>query len=88
VAVDRGEVDDLVGLNVPMYHATVRHRVERTILVTNHMAQADIDLLEFDRAPSVQDALAQALDLLSPDATVGVIPFGGETLTRVGGHRL
>lgn len=82
-AVDRGEVDDLVGLNVPMYHAMVRHRVARTILVTNHVAQADADLLEFDVAPSVQDALARAYDLLGRDATVGVIPFGGETLTRV-----
>jgi nickel-dependent lactate racemase len=82
-AVDRGEVDDLVGLNVPMYHATLRHRVARTILVTNHMAQKDIDLLEFDAAPSVQHALEQAYALLGRDATVGVIPFGGETLTRV-----
>jgi nickel-dependent lactate racemase len=82
-AVERGEVDDLVGLNVPMYHATVRHRVARTILVTNHLSQEDADLLEFDRAPSVQVALERAYDLLGRDATVGVIPFGGETLVRV-----
>jgi nickel-dependent lactate racemase len=82
-AVERGEVDDLVGLNVPMYHATLRHRVCRTIVVTNHMADEDIALLEFERAPTVQAALARADALLGPEATVGVIPFGGETLVRV-----
>lgn len=82
-AVDRGEVEDLVGLNVPMYHATVRHRVESTILVTNHLSQEDIDALEFDTAPSVQAALERAYEILSPDAKVGVIPFGGETLVRM-----
>jgi nickel-dependent lactate racemase len=82
-AVDRGEVDDLVGLNVPMYHATVRHRVERTILVTNHLAENDIAVLQFDTASSVQSALEQAFEILGRDAAVGVIPFGGETLVRV-----
>jgi nickel-dependent lactate racemase len=82
-AVERGEVDDLVGLNVPMYHAMVRHRVMRTILVTNHMSQQDIQVLEFDSAPSVRAALERAYALLGRDAMVGVIPFGGETLVRV-----
>jgi len=81
-AVERGEVDDLVGLNVPMYHAMVHDRV-RTILVTNHMSVEDAALLEFDLAPSVQAALDRAYAELGRGATVGVIPFGGETLTRV-----
>ena len=81
-AVERGEVDDLVGLNVPMYHAMVHDRV-RTILVTNHMSVEDAALLEFDLAPSVQAALDRAYAELGRDTTVGVIPFGGETLTRV-----
>jgi nickel-dependent lactate racemase len=83
-AVDRGEVDDLVGLNVPMYHATVRHRVKTTICVTNHLSREDIDALGFDVAPTVQAALEQAFDIVGRDAKVGVIPFGGETLVRVG----
>jgi len=82
-AVDRGEVEDLVGLNVPMYHATVRHRVKRTILVTNHLEQRDIDALEFDVAPDVQTALARAFQMLGRESKVGIIPFGGETLVRV-----
>ena len=82
-AVDRGEIEDLVGLNVPMYHATVRHRVQSTILVTNHLAQEDIDALEFDTASSVQEALERAYEIVGRDAQVGIIPFGGETLVRV-----
>ena len=82
-AVDRGEVEDLVGLNVPMYHATVRHRVVRTICVTNHLSPKDVELLGFDSSPDVQSALEKAYGLLRHDAKVGVIPFGGETLVRV-----
>jgi nickel-dependent lactate racemase len=82
-AVDRGEVHDLVGLNVPMYHAMVRQRVQRTICVTNHLSQEDLDVLDFDSAPSVQAALERAYELVGREAKVGVIPFGGETLVRV-----
>jgi nickel-dependent lactate racemase len=82
-AVKRGEVEDLVGLNVPMYHATVRHRVKKTICVTNHLSQEDIDALGFGFAPSVQSALEEAYEILGRDAKVGIIPFGGETLVRV-----
>jgi nickel-dependent lactate racemase len=82
-AVERGEVEDLVGLNVPMYHATVRHRVKKTICVTNHLSQEDIDALGFDSAPSVQSALEGAYEIVGRDAKVGIIPFGGETLVRV-----
>jgi nickel-dependent lactate racemase len=82
-AVDRGEVDDLVGLNVPMYHATVRHRVKRTICVTNHLSQEDVDALGFDAAPDVQTALERAYEMVGREAKVGIIPFGGETLVRV-----
>ena len=80
-AVERGEVEDLVGLNVPMYHAMLHDRVQRTLLVTNHMSAQDAALLEFEVAPGAQAALERAYALLGRDATVGVIPFGGETLT-------
>jgi nickel-dependent lactate racemase len=83
VAVERGEVHDLVGLNVPMYHAMLHHRVKRTLCVTNHMSPSDVDALGFESVPTVQAALARAYDLVGHDARVGVIPFGGETLTRV-----
>jgi nickel-dependent lactate racemase len=82
-AVERGEVEDLVGLNVPMYHATVRHRVRKTICVTNHLSPKDVHALGFDAAPNVQAALERAYGMVGRDAKVGIIPFGGETLVRV-----
>jgi len=82
-AVERGEVGDLAGLNVPMYHAMVRHRVKSTICVTNHLSRRDIEALGFDSAPGVQAALERAYGMVGRDARVGVIPFGGETLVRV-----
>jgi nickel-dependent lactate racemase len=51
--------------------------------VTNHLAQEDTDVLEFDSAPTVQEALERAYEMLGRDARVGIIPFGGETLVRV-----
>jgi nickel-dependent lactate racemase len=85
-AVERGEVGDIVGLNVPLYHAMVHDRVQRTICVTNHLTEEDLALLAFDGAPDVQTALERAYDLMGRDATVGIIPFGGEMLTRVSGR--
>jgi hypothetical protein len=82
-AVERGEVQDLVGLNVPMYHAMLRDRVQSTICVTNHMSREDLDLLGFESAPTAQEALERAYALAGRNAKVGVIPFGGETLVRV-----
>ncbi|HQE93319.1 MAG TPA: nickel-dependent lactate racemase [Anaerolineae bacterium] len=82
-AVERGEVSDVAGMNVPLYHAMVRGRVQRTICVTHHLAPRDLDVLAFDSAPDVQTALERAYDLMGREATVGIIPFGGETLTRV-----
>ncbi len=86
-AVEQGLVHDLAGLNVPMYHAMVRHRVSKTICVTRHLSAGDIAALGFDQAPDVQSALEQAYRVVGPNASVGVIPFGGETLVRVAPHQ-
>jgi nickel-dependent lactate racemase len=82
-AAEQGEVEDLVGLGSPMYHASLRHLLSSTIIVTNHLTQPDIDLLGFDSAANVQAALERAFSLVGADAQVGIIPFGGETLVRV-----
>jgi len=82
-AAEQGLVRDLAGLNVPMYHAMVRHRVTKTICVTRHLSDGDIAALGFDQAPDVQAALQEAYRIMGPDASVGVIPFGGETLVRI-----
>ena len=81
-AVDRGEVEDIVGLNVPMYHATLRHRTTN-FLVTNHMKQRDVEAMGFTQMPNVQAALEEAQGMLGDKGAVGIIPYGGETLVRM-----
>lgn len=81
-AVNRGEIDDIVGLNVPMYHSTLRHRVT-TFCMTNHLSQEDIDALGFISVPDVQTALKRAYKIVGYHGKVGIIPYGGETLVRL-----
>jgi nickel-dependent lactate racemase len=80
--VDSGEITDIVGVNVPMYNSMLRHRVTN-YCVTNHLSSEDIATMGFERAGSVQEALAKAFELLGRDAKVGIIPHGGETLVRM-----
>jgi nickel-dependent lactate racemase len=80
--VENGAAADIVGMNVPMYHSVLRQRVTN-LIVTNHMTQEEVDILGFERMPSVQAALDRAYAILGRDSSVGIIPYGGETLTRV-----
>ena len=81
--VASGEITDIVGVNVPMYHSMVRERVAKNYVVTNHLRQRDIDALGFERVDTVQGALEKAYELLGRDAKVGIIPSGGEMLVKV-----
>ena len=80
--VEKGIATDIVGMNVPMYHSTLRHRVTNFI-VSNHLTSEEINILGFKEMPTVQAALDKAFEIAGQDAMVGIIPFGGETLTRV-----
>ena len=80
--VEEGRATDIVGMNVPMYHATLRRRVT-SFIVTNHMTPDEVAVLGFERCATVQDALDKAFALCGKTATVGLIPYGGETLTRI-----
>ena len=82
-AVERGEVGDLIGIHATIQHAQVRHRVKITICVSNHMTPDDIALMGFDSAPSVQQALDRAYEIMGSHAKIGVIPYGGETLVKL-----
>jgi len=80
--LEQGSADDIVGMNVPMYHAMLRRRVTNFI-VTNHWGADEVNVLGFEARPSAQIALDDAFRLLGSGAKVGIIPYGGETLTRV-----
>lgn len=79
--VDAGVLEDIVGINVPLFIARVRNRVT-TLCVSEGFSEEDAQALGFTYCDSVQAALAQAYELMGKDATVGLIPFGGETLVR------
>jgi nickel-dependent lactate racemase len=81
-AVERGEVNDLIGIHATIQHAQIRQRVKKTICVSNHMTLEDIAILGFDSASSVQEALDKAYEIMGSQAKIGVIPYGGETLVQ------
>jgi nickel-dependent lactate racemase len=81
-AVDRGEVGDLIAIHATIHHSQVLRRVKKTFCVTNHMSAEDLAAMGFEAAPSVQEALKWAYDILGREAKVGVIPYGGETLVQ------
>ncbi len=81
-AVEKGKVTDLAGLNVPMYHSMLRHRVT-TFCVSNNLSKEDITALGFIPADNVQSALDEAYRILGKDAKVGIIPYGGKTLVKI-----
>jgi len=79
--IDSGEITDIVGTNVPMFVAAVKHRAS-TICVSDGLTDMDARDLGFERAADVETALAMAYKRLGNNATVGIIPFCGETLVR------
>lgn len=79
--VDAGKVTDIVGINVPLFIASLAGRI-RTILVSEGLDAEKAAVLGFDYAPTMDDAIRMALEQQGKDATVGIIPYAGETLVR------
>jgi nickel-dependent lactate racemase len=81
-AVKRGEISDIVGINVPLFHSTVRHRTT-TLCVSKGFSKEDSECLGFFHMTNMDEALERAFRIMGGDAKVGIIPYGGETLVRV-----
>ena len=79
--VESGELKDIVGVNVPLFLASIRDRA-KTFCVSGGMSNEEIKSLGFIPAQSVEKALEQAFEIMGFDATVGIIPYCGETLVR------
>ncbi len=82
--VNAGVLTDIVGINVPLFIARVWDRVT-TLCVSEGFAPEDAAALGFTYCESFDAALKKAYELMGVDATVGIIPFGGETLVRCDG---
>ncbi len=81
-AVENGEVEDIVGINVPLFHSKVRNRV-KTICISSGLSVEDKQDLGFKHAESIDEAIDLAYELMGRDAKVGIIPYCGETLVRI-----
>jgi nickel-dependent lactate racemase len=80
-AVERGEIEDIVGINVPLFHARIHGRV-KTICVSNGFTREDSECLGFIHAGSIEEAMDMAYEIRGENAKVGIIPYCGETLVR------
>ena len=80
--VEAGKVTDIVGVTNPICHFQILEKV-RVLCVTNSLTQEECDLLRFEKFDRVEDAIQEALRDQGENATIGVIPYGGETLVRV-----
>lgn len=81
--VENGLVTDKVGVTNPLCHFQVLDHVKNVICLTNGLTAKECDLLSFTKADTMEQALQLAFEAQGPDASVGIIPFGGETLVRL-----
>ncbi len=79
--VEAGKVKDIVGINVPLFIAGLAGRF-RTILVSEGLDAEKAGVLGFDYAPSMEEAIRMAFEEQGENASVGIIPYAGETLVR------
>lgn len=78
-----GKVADLVGVTNPICHFQVLDYVKNVLCVTDSLTKDECELLSFDWADTIEEAMERAFAVQGPDAKVGVIHFGGETLVRL-----
>lgn len=80
--VAKGLVEDLIAIDNPIHCDQVRRRGVNTLLVTSGLSQADCDALGFEMCAGLEDAIEKAFARQGSTATVGIIPYCGETMVR------
>ena len=80
--VAKGLVEDLIAIDNPIHVDQVRRRGVKTLLVTAGLSQADCDALGFEMCTGIEDAINRAFLRQGKDATVGIIPYCGETMVH------
>ena len=82
-AIDPGDAEaDLIAADVAIANAKVREKAT-ILMVTEGLSDADVELLGYQRMPDLQSAVDHALGL-APEASIGVLPYGGICLPVVG----
>ena len=80
-AIADGSATDILGMG----EAFIRMQTEgfcKTLLVSNGLTEKDAQLLGFEKVDTLESALIRARELVGPNATIGIIPQGGEVLCR------
>lgn len=81
-ALQQGNVEDALGLA----EAFIRLQTTgfcHTLLISEGLTEEDARLLGFEKVPDLDTAIALALKRMGPDASIGIIPQGGDILCRV-----
>ena len=81
-AIADGETEDVLGMG----EAFIRMQTEgfcKTLLVSEGLGKEEAALLGFELANSLEEAVQRAKCLMGANATIGLIPHGGELLCRV-----
>jgi|SRR5690554_310692 len=81
-AVMENRVKDQIGVSVPWGQARLRGHAAEILCYSDGLNSEDIKALGFRETPDLQVALDNALQRYGPGATVGVIPYGGETVVQ------
>ncbi len=81
-ALQRDEIKDRNSGAICVTQARLLKRA-RVICVSSGMAEEEIRDLGFSPAKSINEAIQTALQIHGRNATIGIIPYGGETIVRV-----
>lgn len=81
--VENGTIRDLIAIDAPIHLEQVRQRNVKVFLVSKGFTRKDADDLGFEWADSIEIALERALARQGEKATIGIIPYCGETLVEV-----
>jgi lactate racemase len=73
---------DLIAADLGVDNAKIREKA-RILLVSDGLADDDVELLGYERQPDLQAAVDRALEL-QPEGTIGMLPYGGDCLPVVG----
>lgn len=79
----KGEIEDLIAIDNPIHLDQVRKRGVNTLLVSKGLTEVDAAALGFTLCKSLEEALQKADSRQGSEATIGIIPYCGETMVHI-----
>lgn len=81
--VKSGVIKDVIAIDAPIHLEQVRDRGVRVLLVSNGCSEQDAKDMGWTLVPTLEKAVSMAFEMKGSDASVGIIPYCGETLVEV-----